>query len=420
LGDVCENPVFRELNWNPIMNQLVPFFGLFVILGIAGCDIGSDEPSPASKQAVVDGDNSFGFDLYHQLESQQGNLFFSPYSISTALSMTYAGAKGETATEMAHVLHFVPDQAQLHPAMAGVAGSLAGQADGVRLDVANALWGQKGQPFVSAFLQLTKQYYGAGFRQVNFGEPEAARQEINAWVEKQTQDKIKDLLGPNSLNGATLVLTNAIYFKGSWDHAFSKARTLKADFFTGPEQKVSVDMMHLTEKFGYFEDDRFQVLSMPYKGDAVSLIAFLPRQKEGMKAMEEQLNAGVVSDVLGKIRSTKVAVSFPKFKMTSSFQLADVLAKMGMPTLFQPGKADLSGIVVTKDLFISKVVHKAYVDVNEEGTEAAAATAVIAMRASAKAPMIPVFRADHPFVFAIRDNKTGSILFLGRVTNPKE
>ena len=318
------------------------------------------------------------------------------------------------------MLHFLPDQAELHPAMASIAGGLAGSADGVRLDVANALWGQKGQPFVTDFLQLTKRYYGAGFREIDFHEPEAARQEINAWVEKQTQDKIKDLLGPNSLNGATLVLTNAIYFKGDWVNAFPKARTMKENFFTPEDQKISVDMMHLTDKFGYMDNDRFQVLSLPYKGDAVSLIAFLPRKKDGLGAMEASLNAGVVNEVLGKMRNTKVAVALPKFKMTSSFQLADVLAKMGMPSLFQPGKADLSGMVATKDMCISKVIHKAYVDVNEEGTEAAAATAVIGVRMAVKAPMIPVFRADHPFVFAIRDNKTGSIHFLGRVTNPKE
>ncbi len=402
------------------MNAILPAVGLFLVLGIVGCDLGSDETSAATKHTVVEGNNAFGFDLYHRLQTQKGNLFFSPYSISTALSMTYAGAKGETAQEMAHVLHFLPDQAQLHPAMANIVGGLAGPADGVRLDVANALWGQKGQPFVADFLQLTKRYYGAGFREVNFGEPEAARQEINAWVEKQTQDKIKDLLGPDSLNGATLVLTNAIYFKGDWDKVFPKARTLKENFFASQDQKISVDMMHHTEKFGYLEDDRFQVLSMPYKGDAVSLIAFLPRKKDGLEAMEALLNAAVVNEVLGKTKSIKVAVAVPKFKMTSSFQLADVLAKMGMPSLFQPGKADLSGMVATKDMSISKVVHKAYVDVNEEGTEAAAATAVIGVRMAVKAPMIPVFRADHPFVFAIRDNKTGSILFLGRVTNPKE
>jgi serpin B len=408
------------MEWSWIMNQFLPLLALFFCLGILGCDASADEPSPANKQAVVQGNNTFGFDLYHQVQSQDGNLFFSPYSISTALSMTYAGARGQTAQEMAHVLHLSPDQSQLHPAIASVVGGLAGQADGVRLDVANALWGQKGQPFVPDFLQLTKKYYGAGIHQVNFSQPEAASQEINAWVEKQTQEKIKNLISPDALNGATLVLTNAIYFKGSWDKAFPKARTFKEDFFTGAEQKVPVDMMHLTENLKFLEDDRFQVIALPYKGDAVSLIAFLPRQKDGLKAMEEQLNAGVVSDALAKMKSTKVVVTLPKFKMTSTFQLADVLSKMGMPLLFQPGKADLSGIVQTNDMFISKVIHKAYVDVNEEGTEAAAATAVIGVRMAARPTPTPTFRADHPFVFAIRDNKTGSILFMGRVANPKE
>jgi serine protease inhibitor len=414
------------------MNRSLTLGSLFLLMGVAGCDSGRVEPSstkevPAreeastsSKHAVAEGINTFGFDLYHQLQSQQGNLFFSPYSISTALSMTYAGAKGETAREMAHVLHLNPDQSQLHLAIANLSGDLAGQANGVQLDLANSLWGQKGQPFVPSFIQLNKQYYGAGFHEIDFSDTEAARQEINAWVEKQTQDKIKDLLGPNSLLKAKLVLANAIYFKGSWDNAFSKARTIKENFFTAPDKSISVDMMHITTRFGYFEDDRFQILSMPYKGNAVSLIAFLPRQKDGLKALEGMLNAGVVNEAVGKLGNSKVAVSFPKFKMTSSFDLKDVLAKMGMPTAFEDGKANFSGIVETNDLYLSKVVHKAYVDVNEEGTEAAAATGAVGARTPSPVERTPDFRADHPFVFAIRDNKSGGILFMGRVANPKE
>ena len=403
------------------MNLALPALGLVFLLGMVGCDSGLEEVAPDSKASVVEGNNAFGYDLYHQLRSQKGNLFFSPYSISTALSMTYAGARGQTAQEMAHVLHLMPEQDKLHPALAAVIAGLAGKNDGVRLDVANALWGQKGQPFVADFLQLTKKYYGAGFHTVDFNNGEAARQEINAWVEKQTQDKIKDLLAPDSVQGASLVLTNAIYFKGDWQKPFAKGRTLKENFFVTPKDKVMVEMMHLTETFGYTEDDNFQMLALPYKGDAVSLIAFLPRKQDGLSALEDQLDPTMVNGAIAKLKQSKVTVSVPKFKMTSSFELADVLTKMGMPLLFQRGRADLSGIVATNDLYISKVVHKAYVDVYEEGTEAAAATAVIGVRMAAmRPPAIPVFRADHPFVFAIRDNKTGSMLFLGRVANPKE
>ncbi len=402
------------------MNRALPAFGLVLLLGLGGCDAGRLEVSAASVESVVDGNNAFGFDLYHQLQSQDGNLFFSPYSVSTALSMTYAGARGETAQQMAHVLHLAQEQELLHPGIAKVAASLTGPASGVRLDIANALWGQTGQPFVAEFLQLTKRYYGAGFHEIDFRNPEAARQEINAWVEKQTQDKIKDLLGPNSVNGASLVLTNAIYFKGDWQKPFAKSRTFKEAFFTTPAKQAMVDMMHLTDTFGYVEEDSFQALALPYKGDAVSLVAFLPKQKDGLGNLEKQLNPAFVNETIGKLKRVKVAVSLPKFKMMTSFELADVLAKMGMPLLFERGKSDLSGIVATNDLFISKVVHKAYVDVYEEGTEAAAATGVVGVRMAAVAPSPPAFRADHPFVFAIRDNKTGSILFLGRVANPKE
>jgi serpin B len=404
------------------MNLAIPALSFLVLLGIVGCDFGDrEEVAPGAKDSVVEGNNAFGFDLYHQLQKQKGNLFFSPYSISTALSMTYAGARGQTAQEMAHVLHLNPEQDKLHPAIAQVVAGLAGKNEGVRLDVANALWGQKGQPFVPDFIQLTKKYYGAGFHTVDFNDGEAARQEINTWVEKQTQDKIKDLLGPGSVQGASLVLTNAIYFKGDWLNPFPKGRTFKENFFVTPKDKVMVDMMHLTETFNYAEDDNFQVLSLPYKGNAVSLIAFLPRKQDGLTALEEQLKPALVNDAIANLKKAKVVVTLPKFKMTSSFELGDVLTKMGMPLLFQRGRADLSGIVASNDLYISKVVHKAYVDVYEEGTEAAAATAVSAVRAAAMRPQAnPVFRADHPFVFAIRDNKTGSLLFLGRVANPKE
>jgi serpin B len=415
------NSHLLDIDWWLIMNWTIPVVGFLVMLGVVGCESGLEEVAPESKANIVEGNNAFGYDLYRQLHTQKGNLFFSPYSISTALSMTYAGARGQTAQEMAHVLHLLAEQEKQHPGMAAVVAGLAGQKDGVRLDVANALWGQKGQPFLPEFLQLTKRYYGAGFHPIDFRNGEAARQEINAWVEKQTQDKIKDLLGPNSVDNASLVLTNAIYFKGDWLKPFAKRRTRKEDFFVTADDKVKVDMMHLTDSFNYMENDDFQALSLPYKGEAVSLIAFLPRAKDGLGKLEEQFKAGLVNDVLAKLKKTRVIVSLPKFKMTSSFELADVLSKMGMPLLFQAGKADLSGIVASNDLFISKVVHKAYVDVYEEGTEAAAATGVIAVRASAvRPPSDPIFRADHPFLFAIRDNKTGSMLFLGRVANPKE
>ena len=256
------------------MNLALPLAALFLCLGIVGCDASSDEPPRVLKQAVVRGNNTFGFDLYHQLQSQDGNLFFSPYSISTALSMTYAGARGQTAQEMAHVLHLSPHQDQLHPAIASVVGGLAGQADGVRLDVANALWGQKGQPFVPEFLQLTKKYYGAGFREVDFRQPEAARQEINTWVEQQTQEKIKDLIGPNVLNNATLVLTNAIYF-GSLGTRLFQSEQFKEDF--SPAQPKSSCRHDLIDREAQLPGRR----SLPddlslYKGDAASFYRFLP------------------------------------------------------------------------------------------------------------------------------------------------
>jgi serpin B len=402
------------------MNYFLPAVSVVLAFGVWGLGVSANPADVGEPQALVRGNNDFAFDLYQRLRGQAGNLFLSPYSISTALTMTYAGAKGETAQEMAKVLHLPADQAKLNAEMAGLQEELTKKTKGIRLSVANALWGQLGQPFVPDFLAATKTYYNAGLHEVNFHDAEAARKEINLWVEKQTEQKIRDLLGSGTITPNTsLVLTNAIYFKGDWSLTFPKAATRKEDFAVSQDKKTPVDMMHLTEKFGYFEDDGFQALALPYQGDAVSLVAFLPKATLSLAKLEESMTAAKLDACIPALKKVKVIVSLPKFKMTASFQLADVLAKMGMPTLFAPGKADLSGIIASRDLFISQVVHKAFVDLNEEGTEAAAATAVIGVRASAVRPTpTPTFRADHPFLFVIRDNRTGSILFLGRVQNP--
>ena len=376
-------------------------------------DAGKGDPVPD----LVQGNNRFAFDLYGRLREQSGNLFLSPYSISTALAMTYAGARGETAEQMAETLHFPLPPERLQ----GPFGDLSQQINGpgenrpYTLSVANALWGQEDDHFLPEFIRLLEAHYGAGLRQVDFRSTEQARRTINAWVEEQTEGKIKEILKPPYPSPDTsLVLTNAIYFKGDWSNPFPKNATRVEDFTAGEGQKVRVPLMHQTGRFKYHDGGTFEALELPYAGDALSMVVLLPKKTDDLANLEGSLTAAK----LDGLRPRHVAVAMPRFKMEAGFELQDELSGMGMPVAFG-GKADFSGINGQRDLFISAVIHKAYVDVNEEGTEAAAATAVVMPRLAIRPEPVVSFRADHPFVFVIRDNRSGSILFLGRVMNPK-
>jgi serine protease inhibitor len=381
---------------------------------------GADTPAAADRKAAVAGDNAFAGALYGQLGKQSGNLFFSPESISTALAMAYAGARGETASEMAKTLHFTLPPEKLHPAMGALLRELNAPQEGYQLSVANALWAQHGYTFLDDFLKLLKNDYGAGLNQVDFkGSSETVRSTINQWVEQKTQDKIKDLLQPGSLRPDTrLVLTNAIYFKGNWQTQFDKAQTRDEDFHVSEGQTKTSPLMHREGGFNYFKGPSFQILEIPYKGKDLSMLVLLPDEIGGLASLEQALtNTQQWLRQLAPV--SKVIVTIPKFKMTQQFELGATLGAMGMPAAFS-GSANFSGMTGTRDFAISQVIHKAFVDVNEEGTEAAAATAVtmraLAIRVPDQPP--PVFRADHPFVFLIRDNRTESIFFMGRVADP--
>ena len=407
--------------------------GLVAVLWTPGNVLGvvkaqeTDMGLEAELKAAAQGNNAFGLELYAKLkgdenvERQDGNLFFSPYSISTALAMTYAGARGETEKQMAETLHFSLGQERLHAALGALEDRLnaGGKRRTYQLAVANALWGQKGYGFREEFLTLVKDSYGAGLRQVDFaGETEKTRSTINKWVQKQTKDKIKDLIRPGVLDALTrLVLTNAIYFKGDWASKFKEENTRDAPFYVSKKQTQEVPMMYQKGRFNYVEEEEVLILELPYKGEDLSMVVLLPKKVDGLAELEESLTAKQLEEWLGKLHRCEVAVYVPKFKMTSEFSLAKMLAGMGMGDAFSLPPADFSGMTGKKDLFISHVLHKAFVEVNEEGTEAAAATAVV-MELEAAMP-VPVFRADHPFVFIIRDNRTGGILFMGRVMNPQ-
>jgi serpin B len=376
----------------------------------------------ADVAAVVKGNDEFALDLYQQLAKKDGNLFFSPYSISNALAMTYAGARGKTAAEMEKTLHFSLGQDQLHPAFAALIKQINGngQLRKYQLTVANRLWGQKDYDFHADFLKLTQEYYGAGLKEVDFIKAtEAARQAINAWVEEQTKDKIKELLKKGILSPNTrLVLTNAIYFKAAWQHAFAEGATAPGKFLLPDNKGVQVPLMHQTTSAGYYNAGDLALLDLPYEDGQLSLVVLLPKDVAGLPALEKSLTQAQMSEWMIKRQFRPVQITLPKFKITSEFQLNEVLAALGMPTAFTT-KADFSGMTTRDQLFISAVVHKAFVDVHEKGTEAAAATAVVMdKKASAKTEEPVTFRADHPFVFLIRDNQSGSILFMGRLANP--
>jgi serpin B len=375
----------------------------------------------AEVRAVAEDNNRFALDLYARLRTGRSeNLFFSPASLSTSLAMTYAGAGGQTAEQMARVLHFRLPQEKLHPAFGELRRywDVEGTERDYRLSVANRLWGQEGFHFVTGFLAVTREHYGAELAQVDFvRRTDQAIQRINAWVDEQTQGKIRDLVPPGVLDAMTrLVLTNAIYFKGDWTEPFRKEATQVAPFRISASQLADVPLMYQQDDFRYWAGDSLKVLELPYgKGD-LAMLVLLPDAIEGLSTLEAKLSTDNLSRWQSGLRKREVRVHLPRFKLDSQFQLADVLKAMGMTRAFTHGEADLSGMSNEEELFVSVVIHKASVDVNEEGTEAAAATGV---GVKASAIVVPaVFRADHPFVFLIRDRRTGSILFLGRLVNP--
>jgi serpin B len=373
---------------------------------------------------VVQGNTQLALELYGKLRLRKGNLFFSPFSISTALAMTSAGARGRTLQQMTDVLH-LPPQKELHPALAALMKEVnsPGRKRGYQLRTANALWGQQGYPIRKDFLALTRDSYAAGFHQVDFARnTEAARETINNWVARQTNDKVKGLFKRGILDRRTrLVLVNAIYFKGDWASRFKKDRTRTGTFRLGGDSNVRAPLMRQTGRFRYTDTETVQVLEMPYVGKDLSMVVLLPRKPGGLAALEKGLTPGILDDWLGKLANHLVDVTLPRFKVTSQFSLKRTLTSLGMADAFTERSADFSGIEEEKDLYLSAVVHKAFVEVNEKGTEAAAATGAGGRgRVSGRRrPPRVVFKADRPFVFLIHDARSGSVLFLGRVTNPR-
>jgi len=376
--------------------------------------------------AVAAGNNAFAFDLYKAIRGQKGNLFYSPYSISLALAMTYAGARGDTESQMADTLHYTLPQSALHPAFNALDQALASRGqnaqgkDGTpfRLSIANSIWGQKGFTFLPAFLDALAENYGAGLRLLDFAaSPEPSRGIINQWVSEQTAGKIPDLLPQGSIKTDTrLVLANAIYFNAAWLSPFEKAVTRDGAFHLLDDGTVTVPMMRATHRYGYFKGDGYQAVELPYSGSDTSMVILLP-DAGGFAAFESALDASAVDAIAGGLEYREVTLAMPKFTFKSEFALSDALKDMGMPLAFSDA-ADFSGMTGKPNVLIDQVYHQAFVAVDESGTEAAAATAVVIAPTSAQPDPPIAVTVDSPFFFLIRDMETGAVLFVGRVLNP--
>lgn len=416
---------------------------ILLLLGHSTADAAPPKPTPTPAAAIPD-KADFTAKLHGQLASKKGNLFYSPLSIRMALAMAQAGAVGETAKEMQTVLGWGEDPAvpieKLRADWRALADPPApawaaqqndpqmqkyAEADvekrRIVLRVVNRLWGEKQRKLNEPFLRNLRERYGAPLEGLDFkGAPEASRVIINTWVADQTEQKIKDLIPEQSIKPDTkLVITNAVYFKAQWSNQFEKSATKKETFHT-PTGAKQVPMMHQLDYYRLAHIDQGLMLEMPYGRGELAMDVILPNAKDGISTIEKRFVEGALAGWVAKLGEKRVEVSFPSFKTQASLELAPVLGAMGMKKAFTYPGADFSAMDGTHELFISKVIHQAFVAVDEEGTEAAAATATM-MEAGAAPPSEKpiVFRADHPFMVVIRDTRNGEPVFVGRIVDPK-
>lgn len=391
----------------------------------------SEGPAVSPTTAFADANADFGFDLFRAIEPAGRNAVLSPHSIAVALAMARSGAAGETARQMDQVLRLQPDASaayrSLATALAAVRAVPEPGPDGRWHDVpayvlaiANGLFCQEGWSFREAFRRRVTDDFGAEFRELDFGRPETARSAINQWAEDKTQKRIKDLVSPGILGADTrMVLANAIHLKASWAERFPEAATEDAPFFVAPGRSVTTPRMRKTADLAYSETPEAQVVEIPYRGDDTGMLVVLPKEKDGLDALVRSFSGEKLRSWTTGLRARAVSVELPRFTFTWRLELRAMLEKLGMTDAFDANKADFTGIATDKSLFIGAVLHKAFVAVDEKGTEAAAATAVEMEYSSVRVPAKPIpFVADHPFLFLLRHEKTGTILFLGQVVDP--
>ena len=409
------------------MNTKNIIAALIALLFLPGCAPYSSyvplDDSMATQEGIssaADGSNQFAVDFYLEIKDSGENIFFSPFSISTAFAMAYEGAKGNTSRQMEDVFYFEDDYIERTASYAAIHNIINAKSKKYELHTANALWAEQNYTFLENYTSTIRNYYGGNTTNMDFiNNAEQSRQEINRWVEEKTKEKIKDLLPAGSINYLTrLVLTNAIYFKGEWVKKFDKDDTKDMPFKVDSETEVTVPMMKLSgenARFNYAETENMQILEMMYDGGNLSMLVLLPR--ENLDEIEPELSAENLAKWKSMMRERKIDVYFPKFRLETEYSLPGTLQDMGMTDAFSWPEADFSGMDGGRNLFISGAFHKAFIEVNEEGTEAAAATAIVMTMGMA---FPNEFRADHPFIFIIQEKTTGSILFMGRMSNPAE
>jgi serpin B len=384
-----------------------------------------------AKEDSVSGENlesenvAFAIDLYKKQCTRSGNISWSPFSISASLAIAYAGAQGNTRKQMASALRFSLHQEDHNASFESLWLTLKKLEDkgGVSLDYANSLWPQKGFEILPEYREILKTYHGASVTSLDYQlQPGEASQTINRWVEERTKGKIKDIIPPNAINSGTkMVLTNAICFRGDWEQKFEDDSTEDSEFFLSSDNSVKTRLMKRSGTFNYADTGSLQILEMSFAGGDLSMVALLPRERDGINLLEADLSSDNFKLWKNKMVSTKVLVHFPKFEITSSFDLSEALVSIGMVDAFSSKDANFDGIARRNDsaLYLSSVIHKAFVEVNEGGTQASASTSIMLSDGlSLSDPQIAVFRADHPLIFLIQENQTGTILFMGRVSEP--
>ncbi|MBU1008304.1 serpin family protein [Candidatus Dependentiae bacterium] len=376
----------------------------------------SANPEPVIRQVheslVAHSNNRFGSNLYAQLCKEPGNALFSPYSIYTALAMPYAGAQGDTEKEMSNVLHITLSQNQFHHANAKLTKALSQN----NLSIANKIFIQQDFPILPKFANIMTSQYNSGSESVDFSQQDITANLINHWVSQETQNNIKKIIVPSHLTPATaVVLVNAIYFKGKWEKPFEKIYTQKAPFCLDKNSCTDVDMMLQSNKCNYMENGLLQMIELPYQDSPLSMYVILPKELDGLSKIENQFTQAKLASWTTQLKQQDVTIKLPKFKLEAEYMLTETLASMGMPSAFSC--ANFTGIT-KNNLSISKVIHKASIEVEEEGTEASAATAVIMGRGFCRLPQATIFNADHPFIFLIKDKNTGLTLFMGKLLAP--
>ena len=373
-----------------------------------------------SVSLLVDSINDFSFNFYKQISSKEdGNVFFSPYSIFVAFSMAYEGARGNTAIEMQNVLNILQNDSSTLGSFGRIYNLLNQKQEGYTISTANAFWAHQNYEFLSDYLNLLQNFYMAEANELDFGNNIEAAEIINTWIEEKTNDKIKDMIDASMLSDFTkMVLTNAIYFKGDWANPFDPENTFETDFSLDSDEPVKIDMMENADSdFNYTETEDLQILELQYFGNDLSMIIVLPKENS-ISIAENKINAENLSAWKDNLIQGDIIVQIPKFKFEKKYSLNNIMRQMGIIDAFEPDIADFSGMDGTKWLFISEAIHQSFIEVNEEGTEAAAATAIV-MEAT-HIPEYKEFIADHPFLFLIQHKETGAILFMGKVMNPAE